>query len=184
MELLLVGLAIFFGIHLLPMVPPLRTAIVGKVGEMPYKSLFALISLVGLVCIVMGKAQAPFEILWFPDIWWVEGSKMLMLPAFVLVVSAYVPSEIGKAVQQPMLAGVGLWAASHLIANGDLASTYLFGSFFVYAVVDALSATARGKVNSPKRTSMELNMLVLLLAAIAYVLVGFFHEDLFGVKIY
>jgi uncharacterized membrane protein len=184
MEILLAGLALFFGVHLLPMIPPLRKAIVDKIGEMPYKGVFSLISFVGIGLVIWGKVQAPFEILWFPDLWWVEGSKMLMLPAFILVVSAYIPSDIGKSVQQPMVAGVGLWAGAHLIANGDLASTWLFGSFLAFAVIDALSASARGKFNSPKRTSAGLNAAVLLVAGVAYVLVGFFHEPLFGVKIH
>ncbi|MCP5208029.1 MAG: NnrU family protein [Hahellaceae bacterium] len=184
MEMLIAGLAVFFAAHLVPAVPPLRNALVRLIGLMPYKGVFSLVSIVGLVLIALGAGRAPFEILWFPDIWWVEGAKMLMLPAFILVVSAYIPSDIGKSVKQPMLLGVGLWAIAHLIANGDLATTILFASFLGYAIVGSISATLRGIENSPKRTSFELNMAVLVVAGIGYALVGFFHEELFGVKIY
>lgn len=184
MTLLIAGLVIFFGVHAIPMIPALREKIVSRIGLNPYKGIFSLISLAGFALIVVGKMRAPFEILWFPDMWWVEASKMLMLPAFILIVSAYIPSDIGKSVKHPMSLGVGLWAISHLIANGDMATTILFCSFLVYAILSAGSANSRGMVNSPKKTSAGLNMLVLVVAGVAYALVGLFHESLFGVKIY
>ena len=42
-----------------------------------------------------------------------------------------------------MLTAVMLWAFGHLLANGDLASVLLFGSFLAYAVYDMVSATQR-----------------------------------------
>lgn len=184
MELMFAGFVVFFGIHAVPMIPPLKQAMVLRMGEMPYKGVFSLISLAGLALIVLGKSQAPFEILWFPDIWWVDASKMLMMLAFILVASAYIPSDFGKAVKHPMLAGVGVWAIAHLMANGDLASSYLFCAFLAYAILAAASGTVRGQVNSPKKTSMGTNLLAVAVGGLAYALVGFFHEPLFGVKIH
>jgi uncharacterized membrane protein len=43
-----------------------------------------------------------------------------------------------------MLAAVKLWAVAHLIANGDLASMLLFGSFLAYAVYDRISVKTAG----------------------------------------
>jgi hypothetical protein len=68
---------------------------------------------------------------------------LLLLPAMILLVAAYVPSRIRTAVRHPMLVAVALWAFGHLLANGDLASAVLFGTFLAYAVYDIVSATQR-----------------------------------------
>ena len=68
---------------------------------------------------------------------------LLMLPALVLLVAAYVPSRIRTAVRHPMLASVKLWAFAHLLTNGDLASVLLFGSFLAYGVYDRISVRHR-----------------------------------------
>ena len=52
------GLVLFLGIHLVPAIPPLRTALVGRLGELRYKGAFTLVSALGLVLIVAGYAFA------------------------------------------------------------------------------------------------------------------------------
>jgi uncharacterized membrane protein len=42
-----------------------------------------------------------------------------------------------------MLIAIMLWALGHLLANGDLASLLLFGSFLAYAVYDRISVGQR-----------------------------------------
>ena len=51
MALLIVtlGVALFVGVHLIPMMPAWRAALVDRIGEGPYKGCFALLSLVGLI---------------------------------------------------------------------------------------------------------------------------------------
>ena len=58
MTTLLIGLVIFIGIHLLPAFPGLRQSYIDKIGLLPYKAVFAVISLVGFALILMGKAAA------------------------------------------------------------------------------------------------------------------------------
>jgi uncharacterized membrane protein len=48
-------------------------------------------------------------------------TRLLMLPAMIALVAAYVPSRIRSALKHPMLVAIKLWALSHLIVNGDLA---------------------------------------------------------------
>jgi uncharacterized membrane protein len=59
-------------------------------------------------------------------------------------VRAYLPGKIKATVRHPMLAAIKFWALAHLIANGDLASIILFGSFLAYAVVDRILLKSRG----------------------------------------
>ena len=81
--------------------------------------------------------------LWNPPVWSRHLAFVLMLPSFVLLVAAYVPSRIRTAVKHPMLAAVKIWAFAHLLANGDLGSLVLFGSFLAWAVYDRISVKRR-----------------------------------------
>ncbi len=83
-------------------------------------------------------------VLWHPPAWTKHAAFLLMLPAFILLVAAYVPSRLRTWVRHPMLAAVSIWAIAHLLANGDLASLVLFGSFLVFSVYGRISASRRG----------------------------------------
>jgi gluconate 5-dehydrogenase len=56
------------------------------------------------------------------------------------VVAAYIPGRIKATLKHPMLVGIKLWALAHLIANGDLGSIVLFGSFLAWAAFDRIDA--------------------------------------------
>ncbi len=145
---LVIGLALFFAIHLVPTQPPLRAGLVDRYGETAYKIAFAVVSLVGLALIVVGYAKLQAmpgknPQLWFPPLWTRHLALALMVPSMVLLVAAYVPSRIRDAVKHPMLAAIKLWALAHLLANGDLASVVLFGSFLAWAVFDRISVKRR-----------------------------------------
>jgi uncharacterized membrane protein len=149
MWILVVGLGVFFAAHLVPTFPEVRARMVGALGSGPYSGLFALVSLVAFALIVLGYGQMQGLArsnpeLWVPPTWGRHATMLLMVPAMVLLVAAYVPSRIRTAVRHPMLAGVTLWALGHLFANADLASVLLFGSFLVFAVYDMISASQRG----------------------------------------
>ena len=66
-----------------------------------------------------------------------------MLPAFIFLVAAYVPGQIKARLKHPFLVAIKTWALAHLIANGDLASIVLFGSFLAYAVYDRITLKRR-----------------------------------------
>jgi len=153
MVFLLFGLAIFFASHLVPTRVEWRQALVGRFGELAYKLGFSLVASVGLVLIVIGVAatrgsSADFQI-WSPPVWTRHLAFTVMLPAFVLVVSAYVPSHLRDWIGHPMVTGVALWAAAHLLANGDLLAVLLFGSFLIYAVYDRFSLLRRAPAPRP-----------------------------------
>jgi uncharacterized membrane protein len=61
----------------------------------------------------------------------------------VSIVSAYIPSHIRDRARHPMLLAIKIWAAAHLLANGDLLALLLFGSFLAFAVFDRISVKRR-----------------------------------------
>lgn len=54
MMLLIVGLVIFLGIHLLPTSPDVRNGLRDRLGAGPYKMVFSVLSLIGFAVIVLG----------------------------------------------------------------------------------------------------------------------------------
>ena len=147
--ILILGLVIFLGMHSIRIVAgDWRTQQIARLGAGPWKGLYALASLVGLVLIAYGYglARAQPVILWTPPVWMRPIAALLTIPAFVLLAAAYVPgNRIKAAVGHPMVAGVKLWAFAHLLANGTLAAAVLFGAFLVWAAVYFASARRRDR---------------------------------------
>ena len=177
MTLLIIGLVLFLGVHVVPMSPSLKASVIARVGENGYKMAFSILSGIGLVLIVIGfghlRGSAQDIQLWSPPTWSRHLAFALMLPAFILIVAAYVPSDIRAwAGGHPMLLGVILWAFAHLIANGDLAGLLLFGGFLIWAVADRLSAGKRGAFGPLGRRSGHLSgdLIAVVLVALLYAL--------------
>ena len=131
---LILGLVVFFAVHLVPSQPALKQGLVDRFGETAFKIGFGAIALIGLAAIVYGYHKMQVmpgknPVLWDPPTWTRHIAFLLMLPAMILLVAAYVPSRIRTAVKHPMLAAIKIWALAHLLVNGDLASLLLFGEF-------------------------------------------------------
>lgn len=190
MMLLIVGLILFLGIHLLPTSPEARAGFRERLGEGPYKAVFSLISLIGLVVIVLGYHKMQLHpgknpILWDPPTWTRHLAALLTLPAMIFLVASQIPSRIRTALKHPMLIAIKTWALAHLMANGDLASLILFGSFLAFAVYDRISVKRRGTLGplGPAQPTSPLNdMIVVALGVALYAALLFGgHEWLIGV---
>ncbi len=127
-------------------------------GEGSYKLVYALVSVLGIALIAWGFAH--YRAAGMIDVW--EGlvspktlsilkhiTLAMMLPAVILFVGSYLRGHIYTALKHPMLASVKLWAAAHLLVNGDLGSIILFGSFLAWAVVDRISLKRRADAGGP-----------------------------------
>lgn len=188
---LLLGLVLFLGVHLLPTNPELRNGLAQRFGDGAYKAAFSLLSLAGFALIVIGYHKLQLmpgknPVIWDPPAAMKHVAFLLMLPAMILLVAAYVPSRIRDAVKHPMLAAVKLWALAHLLVNGDLGSIALFGSFLAYAVYDRISVKRRGaKGPLGTRTGGLANDIAVVVAGLA--LYGFMlvmgHGLLIGVPV-
>ncbi|MGO4685508.1 NnrU family protein [Hyphomicrobium sp. 2TAF46] len=187
MMVLIVGLILFLGVHLVPTQPELRDGLKARIGEGPYKILFSLLSLAGLVVIVLGYHKLQLHpgknpILWEPPVWTRHIAVALMLPAIILLVASLIPSRIRTATRNPLLIAIKIWALAHLLANGDLGALLLFGSFLAFAVYDRISVKKRGLLPPPAPASALNDVIVVVvgLALYAWLLLGG-HQWLIGV---
>ena len=189
MTYLILGLIIFVGAHSLRIFADgWRSQMVARLGEMPWKGLNSVISLVGFVLIVMGYGlarQAPV-ILWQPPFWISHLVSLLMLIAFILLIAAYVPGNGIKAkIGHPMVVSVKIWAFSHLLANGNLADLILFGVLLIWAVLSFRAARQRDQREGVVRPKGKLLSTLITVVVGAGVWVWFVfqgHAWLIGVR--
>ena len=149
---MIIGLVIFLGVHTLTIKRDARAALIGSLGEGGYKIVYSLVSVAGIALIAYGfsryRAEGWLDV-WYPPTAFKHITVALMLPAVILVVAAYLRGKIYTTVKHPMLTGVKLWAAAHLLANGDLGSIILFGSILGWAVYDRISLKSRSDGGAP-----------------------------------
>jgi uncharacterized membrane protein len=142
----LIGLAIFLGVHTISIVAPdWRDAQAARLGELKWKGLYAVVSIVGFALMLYGYGiarQTPI-VLYSPPAALRHFALLLMLPVFPLLIAAYLPGRIRTVSRHPMLLAVKFWALAHLLANGTLNDVLLFGGFLCWAAADRMSVARR-----------------------------------------
>jgi uncharacterized membrane protein len=189
MLMLIAGLVIFLGLHSSRIfADDFRAGIIASRGENVWKAIYAALSIGGFVLIVYGYGEtrlAPIT-LWNPPVWTRHIAALLTLFAFILLAAAYIPKNPIKAkLAHPMLIGTKVWAAAHLLANGNVGDVLLFGSFLVWAILCFRAAKKRdhtaGKTyqSGPALTLFAtVGLGILLWAAFAFYL----HAAWIGVR--
>jgi uncharacterized membrane protein len=184
---LILGLLLFLGAHSVRIVADdWRSRQIARMGPLKWKGLYALVSLLGLILIVVGYGTARQHpvVVWVPPAGMAYLAALLTLPAFILLTAAEVPRNAIKArLHHPMVLGVKLWAFAHLLANGTLAGLILFGAFLLWAIVDFRSAQRRQP--APKKAIAQTTKGTVLAVVIGVVVWAvfalFLHEWLIGV---
>jgi uncharacterized membrane protein len=189
MGMLILGLLLFLGVHSTRIVADgWRTTMLARLGEGPWKGLYALLSLVGFALLVWGYGLARQQpvALWQPPAGMRHVAALLVLIAFVLLAATYVPRNAVKArLHHPMVLAVKVWALAHLLSNGNLADVLLFGSFLLWAVLSFRAARARDRATGASYAagSAAGTAMTLLVGIAAWAVFAFWgHALLIGVR--
>ena len=188
MTFFLLGLAIFFGLHVYSAIRSRAPEkdLRARLGEGPYMGLYSVVSLVGFVLLVYGYgATRGAGILYSPPTWMAHLNLVLMIPALVLLVASQIPTgHIKKISKHPMLVAIKIWAVGHLLANGEINSVLLFGGFLAYAVFDRIMVKRRGD-NGPgpdATVNAMMDVIAVIVGVAAWAAIAFWlHPILFGV---
>lgn len=129
-----------------------RDPLVARLGEMPYRGLYSLVSIAALVGLALAYGSASYVGLWPPLVGLQIVTHLSMLLASLLLVgglSTPNPTAMDqiKALDQPepargvlritrhpVMWGLALWGIGHLVALGDLASVLFFGGLAAFAL--------------------------------------------------
>jgi uncharacterized membrane protein len=136
----------------------LRDRLVGVFGEAAFRGVFAVLSPVVLVAQIYAYDAAQTSNLWVTPGWAFWVADAVMLVAFVLFVGSLSPQNptmlgagavngeprgMFRITRHPMLCAFGLWAAVHLLTNGDTASLVFFGTFLLTVLAGIPSLDAK-----------------------------------------
>jgi uncharacterized membrane protein len=144
MTLLVLGLLVWSGAHLVkPGAPDVRAAAAERLGAGPAKGLFAALIALGLVLMILGYRAAPFVAVWTPPGWTVHLNNLMMLGAVFVFGMGMSKGRARAWLRHPMLTAVVIWAAAHLLVNGDLASILLFGGLALWALASMAAINRR-----------------------------------------
>jgi uncharacterized membrane protein len=160
MATLLAATIVFLATHFITSTP-LRPLLANSMGEWPYRGAYSLVALVTLVWMAWAYANAPREALWAGIR---EVPFVLMPVAFVLIACGYFrnPTMVGaekllksedpargmiRITRHPIMWGIMLWAASHIVARGDLKSVIFFGGLLALSGIGTLLMDSRKKSN-------------------------------------
>jgi uncharacterized membrane protein len=210
--------ALFFATHSIPVRPPIKRRLVKYIGACGFTICYSALSLLMLGLLVWGARQAPFVLLWSEEAWHRPVVWLGMFAAcLILAVSvgrpnpfsfggrnngAFDPSNPGMSgyLRHPLLAALALWAALHVLANGDLAHVLLFGtlSFFALAgqrIVDRRKRRELGpdywarlwsETRRQRRLQQPSSDTVLRIGAgvIAYLALGALHPVVIGLPVF
>ena len=139
---------------------PIRGGLVSLLGENVYLGLYTLISLVALGWMIWAYVKAPYERLWWGDEF--KAWAVALMPASLVLIACGLLTRNPSAVRQesalrsmgeprgilritrhPVMWGIALWAAVHLIARGDKASAIFFGALLLLALSGPVLIDAR-----------------------------------------
>ena len=163
MALLILGIVIFLGMHLVRVVAPgLRASVIERNGKGAWMGIYTVISLIGLGLIIygFGEARAVTGMLYNPPVFLKHISLLLMLLAFICLAAGFLPAgRIAVAVKHPQILSIKIWALAHLLANGETSSVLLFGSFLAWAVDPAHLAEAAAAGRRTGASGLPLRVL-------------------------
>jgi uncharacterized membrane protein len=142
--------------HVIPSTPSIRSRLVAALGERLFAAVYSLFALAVLIRTVWAFRQAPLRPLWNPGS--MHYVPLAIMPfAMILLVSAFLsrnPTSYGsgdllqqgpvaagmiRVTRHPFLWAVMLWAAVHILANGDLASLLFFGGYFALGAIGSVA---------------------------------------------
>ena len=187
MTIMILGLVVFLGVHSIRIVAePWRQARIQQMGLMAWKGLYSVVALIGLVLVIWGYGQTRLDPVWVwqPPTALRHLTLLLMIPAMILLVAAYVPGNALKArLGHPMLLAVKVWALAHLLANGRLGDIILFVAFLVWAVL-AFRAARRREPAAGGGDRGAATLITMVLGLVLYGLfAGVLHAWLIGVPV-
>jgi uncharacterized membrane protein len=181
---LVLGVLLWSATHLLPIAGrTLRAGLIDRLGEGPYKGLFALTIVLSVVLMVLGwRSAEPVYLYAAPGgMRWV--TNLLMAVALLLFAASGVPTNLKRVLRHPQLTGVATWAFAHVLTNGDSRSLVLFGGIGVWAVAAMGMINRRdGAWQKPEALPWSAEIKPLVGGVVFFAILYFAHPWIAGVS--
>lgn len=182
---LILGVMLFGLIHLYPAAfTGSHKALIGKIGEKPYKGMFSLCLLLSLSMIVFGWRLTDAVTIYTPPEWGNMAALIFMYPALFLFISARAGSNIKRFIRHPQLYSVVIFSLSHLSVKGDSRTLVLFGMLAVWAIIQIFLLNRRdGGWQKPSVLPLSRDIKVGIIAVVVYAGLAYGHGYISGVSL-
>ncbi len=182
MAFLIIAVAAFSVVHLIPAVPAFKKDLADQLGR-AYGPLFGIASFLTLLLIVMAWTNTDRVAVYAPPDNGYLITYVCVLVAFVFVGITIFRGRVRQAVRLPLAIAVIFWGTGHLFANGDNASIALFGGFIAYGLAHLIIGFANGyRPSAEVRSGHDLLSVITGLAL--YAAMAMMHEILIGVPVF
>ena len=171
---LLIGGVLLWSVpHLFKRLAPAARAGMGDAA----KGVVALSAVAGIVLMVLGYGRADFVPLYTPAGWATHANNLLVLIGFYVFGIGMAKGALSQKVRHPMLSGVVIWAAAHLLVRGDLASVILFGGLALWALAAMTLINAQvGPWTPPAaKGGARRDLVAVPIVVVTYGVVGWIH---------
>lgn len=189
MTLLYIGCLLFGGSHLFSIFfPGLRNSFRAQLGDKPWRGLFAVVSLLGLVLMIVGYSRsragpAAADIIYDGSYEMRHVTMLLVLLAFIMIGASHGKGYLKKWLHNPMSIGIVLWSGGHLLVNGQRSHVWLFGTFLVIGLADIVMSEIRGK-RPEYIPRVRSDILAVVIGMVLYVIFLFgFHPYVLNVPV-
>ncbi|WP_411839141.1 NnrU family protein [Paracoccus sp. ME4] len=135
MLILILGVALWWAAHLYKRMAPASRAATGERG----KGMVAGLLVLSIILMVIGYRGATGAFFWGPNPAFVGINNLLVLVALYLFAASGMKTRVTAVMRHPMLWGFVLWAAAHLLVNGDTPSFILFGGLLAWSFVEMVA---------------------------------------------
>lgn len=183
MAMLISGVLLWVVVHLIP--GPgrsIRNKVVPVIGEGPYKAIFSLLLVGAILLIVFGWRGTVPQSVYVPPAWGGPGAIVLMPLAIYLFGAAHAKTRVKRLIRHPMLSGVAVWSAAHLLANGDDRSLLLFGGLGLWALLEIAVINRRDRDwRPPPVPALAGEFRLLVISAVVFVVLVFLHPKFAGI---
>jgi uncharacterized membrane protein len=169
---LILGVALWAGAHWFKRIAPEARAGLGDRG----KGVVAVALLISILLMIFGYKMADGAFFWGRHPATVGINNLLMVVAIYMMSPAPKKGRLLAGMRHPMLTGFALWAAAHILVNGDLPSFILFGGLLAWALI-SMALINRAEPDWTPRTPGPIAKDAIFLAAslVLTVLIGWVH---------
>jgi len=182
MVLLVLGVLLFAGVHLIPsLAPALKASWHGRLGEGGYKGTFSVLLLASFALMITGWRGSQPALVYMPSPALHQVALFLLVIAFLLMVVSARNSRLCLLLRHPQLTGVALWGIAHLLANGEARSIVLFGGLALWAIIEMVLLNRRdGAWIKPNPVPRKKDIILGVAGLTTYVIVAVSHQWIFG----
>jgi uncharacterized membrane protein len=182
MPALIAGLTLLLCLQQIHANATLRPALIGRYGLGAYRLGAVAIALAALALILVGKTSGEYIYGWLPPVWLHLFVLPLMFGAFLLLAAEFLPSNIRRLTNRPILWSVVLWSAAHLLVKGDLGAMTLFGGLGLLALLEAISQRGRVGHGPVQAVPWISEVHIVAVSGVLFIVLFYLHASLFGVS--